>query len=208
MDKKLNYKTVGVLSIIYAISPILSLFSGSSGVIQIFLMVIFPYILMRLRDFIIYKFDYKKVSIFFNIEIFLIILNLILMTLGITVIDIFDINHRYGNGFVQFLSLLLTLKGIAFMLIGIVLMRKYHEFDAILKTVAICIFLFGFQTIVASSIGIWPRLLIILSKTYSMVILNCLKALLFIMQLVMFGLIGYAFIKNRESKKENFAGSN
>jgi hypothetical protein len=208
MNKKLNYNTAGVLSIIYAISPILSLFIGSSGAIQIFLMVIFPYILMRFRDFIIYKFDYKKVSIFFNIEISLIILNLVLMTLGITIIDIFDVNHRYGNSFILFLSFLLTLRGIAFVLIGIVLMRKYQEFDAVLKIVAICLVLFGFQTILASLIGIWPRLLMILPKAYSMVFLNCLKGSLLIFQIIMFGLIGYSFIKNRENLKEDFSGTN
>ncbi len=214
MGKERKYNIGRNLSLLYAVYALLSLFFNVSVLGTLFLIIIFPLILVYLNKLLNKEYLYFHKRIFI-ITIIIMIFSSLAPIVGTavlsTIVDLSALsslpsgnmpNQNIVVAFANSTSILLLARGIALLTLSILLINKFRRFRISLKVASLCLGILGIHTIAVSMIGLFPKLLIILSHKASMAIISILKYSMPIIFFILFCSLFWEFKSGRLTNNE------
>ncbi len=207
MRKESNFYAAKYLTLFYLIYIVGSIFTDNILLSILLQILVFPFILNKLKLLINEKYNFNSVKIFFNIAIIFLIISTIAPFIGMsfinskvdpaTVRDSIDIkninNSPIANPIILFTMMitesLLVARGLAFLLLGLWLLKKYKQFNIMVKVAVISLLIFGLHTVFIGIIPFYPPIILVIKYTG----ISILKYMLPVIQFVLFGSLFFVF---------------
>lgn len=201
-----------VLSLLYAAITSFTLFFNIIGLGTLFLIIVFPIILLYLKKLLIEEYAFQKKKVFTIIVVIIAItaaapiVSILILSTITDVSNALSINSPKQN-ILSVLSntiqILLLTRGLAVFSLSILLLNKFRKFRKALKVASIALGFFGIHTVLVSFIGIFPRVLMIFPREFTMTLLNIYKFSLPFIFLILFSSLFWTFKcgSTKENKK-------
>lgn len=186
-------------SFCYVIFIILSIFTSqyfNLAISVIAQLSILPYLFIKLKQLIHEKYDYDKIDIMFNILAFLFIIPTILMLFTSN-------NTKYIMTIFRIEFGLISIRGLVFIIIGALLLKIHSLNFKPFKILIVSMFLFGMITLVTGIISTAPIILAKMPKSIAYMYILVFGWGKAITQIILYGILGYLFRKNKINGKSN-----
>jgi hypothetical protein len=210
LARRKNYKLEVALSIIcikwfttshYISEPI--------GPLLIYSLIIYPYLIYKLKCILRHRYSYSKVNLAFSITILALIINAISF-LGVSTFNIISLQRNYQYIYFTFVNITTMIKSIAFIILGTLLSKNYFEFKISLKVFAISQVVFGVETVFFTVLEV-SRVMNLYSFDYSEVVREFMNYSNLILQIMIFVSLAIIFINAgalREKSSANDIAAN